>query len=563
MARLLLALLVVLALPGCGTDVAQTATVAPAPGTFACPPPEEPPVLPSAPELGGGATLEPWILATGDYGAGQGPGVTVAARDGFRLFVNGRLLAEGTASLVPTFVPLTLLPGDNVIAVVVTSASGVPALLLHLDELEREHLSDASLRASTTPSGDWMLPGFDDSAWSNVVDHASPAENPDCRPALGFPAGSGARWVTPGVTAEHAAFRLVVRVAPVGFAEATTGGAGAEPELVTDHERLAELLIDDAPAIVLLPQGKLDVRRPESEASEVASCPTDCPDAPGKLTYNLLPADQTCPRATVPATRNERRLRVGPNKTIVGLGRGALVRGLWLDLAGVENVILRNLALYDVNRDLIEAGDAISVSGSSSVWVDHVTFKWISDGFIDINMGSTSFTGSYLRFDGTNPAACQGRHPRGNETMAAEVTFHHSLFSHLSGRAPLVTHPGSRGHLYNNVFTDVIDYTIGAGCGAELLVEHCSFEATAAPTSKRDCTDGTTGTSLIDAVQGTNVYGAGVASHDALGVPSPEPHDVVRAPPYTYKADPTAEVKFPVETRAGAGARWSLPLELD
>jgi hypothetical protein len=328
MKRSLSAALLASQLLGCGTDVAQTATVAPAPGTFSCPPPELPPELPGIPALGGGATLGAWDLATGDYGAGQGPGVTVAARDGFRLFVNGRLLAESTASLVPTFVPLTLLPGDNVVAVVVSSTSGVPALLLHLDELSRELVSDASFRVSTMPAGDWMLPGFDDSAWQSAVDHGTPASNPDCRPALGFPAGSGARWVTPAVTAEHAAFRLGVRVAPVGFGEGTTGGAGAEPELVTDHARLAAILESEAPAVILLPQGMLDARRPAPETTTVDSCPTDCVDAPGKLTYNLLPADQTCPRAAVPRTRNERRLRVARDKTIVGLGRGALVRGL-------------------------------------------------------------------------------------------------------------------------------------------------------------------------------------------------------------------------------------------
>jgi pectate lyase len=562
MTRTLAASLFAAQLLGCGTDIAQTATVAATPGSFACPPPEVPPTLPGTPALGGGATIGPWALATGDYGAGQGPGITVAARDAFRLFVNGRLLAESTAPLVPTFVPLTFLPGDNVVAVVVSSASGVPALLLHVDELSRELVSDESVRVSTAPSGDWTLPGFDDSAWSSVVDHGTPASNPDCRPALGLPAGSGARWVTPGVTAPHAAFRVDVRVVPTGYGEGTTGGAAAEPEVVTEPDRLAAALSSEEPAVVLLPQGKLDARRPAAEATSVDSCPTDCPDAPGKVTYHLLPTDQMCPRATVPATRNERRLKVGPNKTIVGLGRGALVRGLWLDLDGATNVILRNVALYDVNPGLIEAGDAISVTGADSIWLDHVTFKWISDGFIDINTESTSITASYLRFDGTNPAACQGRHERGNETVNSVVTFHHNLFSHLSGRSPLVTHALSRGHLFNNVFTDTVDYTIGAGCGAALLVEGNSFESTAAPTSKRECSDGVTGVSLVDAVTGTNLY-AGATSHEALGVPTAEPHDPVPVPSYAYTLDPKEDVRFRVGERAGAGARWALPVELD
>jgi pectate lyase len=216
-----------------------------------------------------------------------------------------------------------------------------------------------------------------------------------------------------------------------------------------------------------------------------------------------------------------------------------------------------------VNPDLIEAGDAISISGADSIWLDHVTFKWISDGFIDINTESRGITASYLRFDGTNPAACQGRHERGSETTDSLVTFHHNLFTHLSGRSPLITHALSRGHLFNNAFTDTLDYTIGAGCGATLLVEGNSFESTAAPTSKRDCTDGVTGVSLIDAVAGTNVYGTGVGSHESRGVPTAEPHDPVPVPSYVYTLDPKEDVRFRVGERAGAGARWALPLELD
>lgn len=560
--RALVSLLLASELLGCGTDVAQTAMRTPA-TTLVCPAPETPPTLPGAAALGGGAVIAAWAPATGEYGAGQGPGVTVAARDGFRLFVNGHLLAESTASLVPAFVPLTLLPGENVIAVVVTSASGAPALLFHLDELERELVSGASFRANATPAGDWMLPGFDDSDWASVVDHGTPAENPECRPALGFPAGSPARWITAALPAETMAFRLRVRVAPVGFGAGTTGGGNAEPVLVADGTALAAALISDDPQVILVPEGVFDARRPEAEAAPVDACPTECPDAPGKLQYTLMPADVVCDVPTVPRTRNDRRLKVTPEKTLVGLGRGALMRGLWLDLADSENVILRNIALYDVNPGLIEAGDAISIASADSIWVDHVTFKWISDGFIDITQDSTNITGSFLRFDGTNPAACQGRHERASEILNSLVTFHHTSFSHLSGRAPLATHALSRIHLFDDVFADTVGYTVGAGCGAELRIESSVFESVAAPTSKRDCSDGTTGASAIDAVAGSNVYGTGVAGHDALGVASPEPHDVVFDPPYAYSLDPVTEVKFRVGERAGAGARWALPLELD
>ncbi|HEV8548823.1 MAG TPA: hypothetical protein VGQ57_07345, partial [Polyangiaceae bacterium] len=150
---------------GCGTDVAQTAVLVneTTPVRLDCTAPATPPELPSDPSLGGGTTITPWVLAKGEYDVDQGPGVVVAARDGFRLFVNGHLLATGTASLVPTFVPLTLLPGDNAVSVVVTPVSGPAALLARVDELERPYVSDASWKVSHDPTGDWSDAGYDDS----------------------------------------------------------------------------------------------------------------------------------------------------------------------------------------------------------------------------------------------------------------------------------------------------------------------------------------------------------------------------------------------------------------
>jgi len=77
-----------------------------------------------------------------------------------------------------------------------------------------------------------------------------------------------------------------------------------------------------------------------------------------------------------------------PNKTLIGMGRGANFRGASFVMRsheGAKNQIYRNLAIYDVNPHLVEAGDGIEAVGSSSnhsanLWVDHISYKWISDG---------------------------------------------------------------------------------------------------------------------------------------------------------------------------------------
>jgi len=554
-----------LGLGACGTDVAQTATYVPveSPAGLDCTPPEVPPELPSAPQLGGGEKPTDSLLQTGDYGADQGPGIAIAARDAFRLFVNGRLAAEGTESLSPVFVPLTLLPGDNAVSVVVTASAGAPALLALVDELERPYASDASWKVSSEPSGDWSAAGYDDSDWTNAVDRGSPRDNPGCDPGPGFPQGSGAVWVT-GPTAGSAVFRRTVTVAPVGFAAATTGGGATEPVLVTTTDALVNALKDDAPAVIVVAEGSLDVHRTGDDITQTMACPTPCDDMSSMMTKNLLSEDDTCPVALVPAERSERRISVASDKTLVGLGRGAQLFGATLDIGSSKNVIVRNVALYGVNPELIEAGDGISLDEADGVWVDHVTFEAISDGFIDATTGSKNLTFSWLRNNGKNAFACRGKHPRSNELADTTATIHHTLWQQVAGRSPLARGEASRVHLFSNVVHDDATYSVGAACGARILLEASSFDDVVTPTSKQLCSDGTGTLGLIDARGHGNQYASNVGRHDSNGMPSDEPADSgAFTPTYDYASalEPAETARFVVEQRAGTGSRWALPLD--
>jgi len=545
-------------LAGCGTDVAQTAYY-PGAALLDCTPPASAPELPTDPRFGGDAKLTPWVLQTGEYGAGQGPGINVAARDGFRLFVNDRLLATGTASLEPAFVPLTLLPGDNAIAVVVMAVDGPPALLAVVDELERPYPSDVAWRVSSNPSGSWASATYDDSSWEPATDRGSPDDNPGCDPGAGFVRGSGAVWLGAS-SAGTAVFRLKVPIAPLGFGAGTTGGGNAEPVLVATTEELEDALKADSAGVVLLAEGLRDVRRDADDETHTQACPTPCPNGSTTLTTkNLLPDDETCPVATVDAVRNERRIKVGSNKTLVGLGRGAQIYGGTLDIDDSKNVIFRNLALFGVNPDLIEAGDGVTIDGGESIWLDHLTFKAISDGFVDATTGAKNLTLSWLRNDGENSFACDGRHPRANELAETTATIHHTLWQRVNGRAPLVTRSSSRVHLFDNVVSDDSDYAVGAACGAQILLETTAFERVATPTGKYGCAESSE-LGLIRAAGLGNLYGTNVGPHRVDKDDGPEPDDSVFLPTYTWTPEPADEARFLVTEGAGAGSRWALPL---
>ena len=560
--------LLAMALTGCGTDVAQTAVYL---GKTAAAPldrtrPSTPPTLPSDAHLGGNVKLDDWVQATGDYVVGQGPGITVAALDAFRLFANGHLLATSVEPLVPTFVPLTLLPGMNGIAVVVTATERPPALLVELDELERAYGSDALWKVSMQPETGYGDAVFDDSGWDNATDQGAADASPGCDPGPGFPAGSDAHFIAapaPG----SAVFRLDVPIVPVGFGADTKGGANTEPVLATTLTDLVAALKTDDPKVVLLPQGSLDATRTgDSLPDPTTACPTACPAGSETLeTSNLLTDDKTCDVPMIPAQRTDRRITVGSNTTLVGLGRGAALRGGSLDIGNSKNVIVRNVAIYDVNQDLIEAGDGISIDGADGVWIDHVTFRLISDGFIDATTGSKNLTFSWLKNDGENPAACFDKHPRSNELGDTSATIHHTLWQNVSGRAPLATRATSRVHLFDNVVLHDVDYAVGASCGAQVLVEATSFEDVLIPTAKFSCSDTPElGLGFIRAAGGGNVYGSGVGQHQVDHMDTlDEPADPdVFVPGYTYRQvlDAASTARFVVPEWAGAGARWALPL---
>lgn len=64
------------------------------------------------------------------------------------------------------------------------------------------------------------------------------------------------------------------------------------------------------------------------------------------------------------------RLRVGRNKSILGLGWNAHIKENGITVDGSDNVIIRNLKI-----SYILGGDCIAINNSTRVWVDHNEFE--------------------------------------------------------------------------------------------------------------------------------------------------------------------------------------------
>jgi pectate lyase len=492
------------------------------------------------------------------YAGGQGPGVYVAARDGFRVYLNGDLVVASTAVRQAVFVPLTLLPGDNALAVVVAAKVGTPAALVQVDDLDQSYVSGATWKVSTAPSRGFASASYDDSAWSFASDYGTEASLPGCAPGAAFPSDTSAHWIGPAANAgSTAVLRTVIRLAAIGFGSGTSGGSGATPVTVRTWSDLKAAAQEaSSPAVILLPEGVHDFRgAPRNQPA----CPSACTDKPTMTEYTVLVGSETCAAALVAETRDERTLVLGSNKTIVGLGRGAALQGVSLDFGSSSNTIVRNVALFDVNPALIEAGDGFSLGGTNRVWLDHCTAKWISSTFTNIGAGAENVTLSWMHFDGVTPYECDGERTLAVTVNGGTATIHHSFFDHVESHSPTVQNAPARVHLFDNLMSDNPSYAVESECGSQVLMQANTFQRVATPTERDTCVDGGV-LGRIQAPFGSNYYGEDVGPNH--GGDGGEPHDPVFTPPYSYAVDPPRTEWVIVLARAGAGGPWALPLSL-
>jgi pectate lyase len=202
------------------------------------------------------------------------------------------------------------------------------------------------------------------------------------------------------------------------------------------------------------------------------------------------------------------RIRVGSNTTIVGLGKGATIKGAWLDIRGTANVpnsrtniIVRNLTFRDTYDCFPQWSptdgtlgswnalyDAVSLRDSNNLWIDHNTFEdretadatqpnyfgvlyQVHDGLIDITNASDLVTVSWNRLQNHDKAMLIGS----SDSAVADrgklrVTLHHNYFKQIGQRSPRVRF--GQVHLYNNYYDirDTASYQYSWGVGIESAI---------------------------------------------------------------------------------------------
>lgn len=156
-----------------------------------------------------------------------------------------------------------------------------------------------------------------------------------------------------------------------GFATGVTGGGSAAAVTPKDIDELTEFLTDDEPRVITLSK---EYDYTESEGTESGNV---CASWGNGVTCQKIIQDSCDDGSGSTATwwkAPTQPIDVGSNKTILGVGSEAAIKGKGLRMRG-SNVIIQNIMVSDLNHEYVWGGDAIGFDGADLVWVDHVTVR--------------------------------------------------------------------------------------------------------------------------------------------------------------------------------------------
>lgn len=268
------------------------------------------------------------------------------------------------------------------------------------------------------------------------------------------------------------------------------------------------------------------------------------------------------------------RIRVGSNKTIIGIGSTAFLNGVGFTISNHSNIIIRNLTIFlvsiadsisvlEVSEDipdiysaegdegraqiLVNGGDLISIYGeSNNIWIDHCELysedpriqpnKDLYDGIIDIRNQCAYITISWNYIHDHWKTHLVGSSP--TDAYDRKITFHHNHWERCNTRHPLYRF--GNGHIFNNYYDTI--YGSGASCkeGACVRIEGNYFEDSNDPIG-----------SFYSGAEG--FYDINDNSYINCTGNQPVTSNCTFDPPYSYTLDPVDQVKNIVLEGVGVG----------
>ncbi|KAI4693643.1 uncharacterized protein J4E84_002217 [Alternaria hordeiaustralica] len=279
-----------------------------------------------------------------------------------------------------------------------------------------------------------------------------------------------------------------------GYGAGATGGGKAAAVTPTSNEELEKYLSDDTERVILLNQ-QFDFT---GKTTSGAGCDkTTCSAKSGGGQYYL--GDLSCGGSDMTPVSSitydaggSSALKVGSNKSILGVGGKGVIKGKGLSIAkDASNVIIQGVEFTTINPGVVWGGDALDMQGGNTkIWVDHCKFSLVGRMFVVSHYDGSEATLSNNEFDGvtTTSATCNDNH---YWTMmmigkTEKFTLDKNYFHDVSGRAPKLGQDGvnSYFHAVNNYFENMKGHAFDAYDGVSALVEGNAFVAVDQPNTE-------------------------------------------------------------------------------
>ncbi|KAI4635673.1 uncharacterized protein J4E87_000628 [Alternaria ethzedia] len=279
-----------------------------------------------------------------------------------------------------------------------------------------------------------------------------------------------------------------------GYGAGATGGGKATAVTPTSNEELEKYLSDDTERVILLTQ-QFDFT---GKTTSGPGCDkTTCSAKSGGGQYYL--GDLSCGGSDMTPVSSitydagaETALKVGSNKSILGVGGKGVIKGRGLSIAkDASNVIIQGVEFTTINPGVVWGGDALDMQGGNTkIWVDHCKFSLVGRMFVVSHYDGSEATLSNNEFDGvtTTSATCNDNH---YWTMmmigkTEKFTLDKNYFHDVSGRAPKLGQDGvnSYFHAVNNYFENMKGHAFDAYDGVSALVEGNAFVAVDQPNTE-------------------------------------------------------------------------------
>jgi len=216
-------------------------------------------------------------------------------------------------------------------------------------------------------------------------------------------------------------------------------------------------------------------------------------------------------------------IRLGSNKTLVGIGSGAFFNRIGINIQCASNIIIRNIKFtmqhvpysktdenkiignYAGKDTLLGDPDCISIQAdnenlpeaeriSKNIWIDHCEFfnedqavtlarygsenvaKDRYDGLTDVKNNSSNITISWCYYHDHWKASLFGK--GSSDAYDRLITLHHNFYKNIASRLPLQR--GGKGHFFNNYML-VSDNGSNARINADMYIEANQYENSKKP----------------------------------------------------------------------------------